>query len=985
MTFISERTVCILGLFLLVMGEHAHTNTMQRGGLSTSLPKTPALNTPSSNWQTYLHLRSSSSSTLASVLAFFSGVAKTWNDHFTPRPPEVRSLKSGPVTRKSVRSLVKETSSDWTTSSTPLRGGQLEKMLEVIRYLQSKGLHIEIDDIDKQHTEKEIDEILNDIDPQLRLKAENLAAERFSSQTALGMNFFSRFSGGLSQNKSPIETSTKPSQNIILPRGILQLPSEKETKDISKIPTQLCALGEKNPFDDKLFKAAKFLKAVARCALTSTTPSSTPQSHHNECWACLTENGPALPCGHFTCKSCLHNQLSEAIARNNVDWVTTCQECNGSVPCRLPPANIAEAISTAEQHLRLQRLVLRTLNIKACPGCDETLITHNPYMEWRSHCQCGFNGCFNCAAPDGHDGSCSDLVQLAEIEESTLNLARNMEEINDSNEGLCPNCLVPFVRREGCDFIVCGKDFHADTSASLGCGKKFNIREGRETATKYIANPLAFRETLRLRLHPTSTTEDFRKNAMGAIARRDRNFLARNCGNSPRTLNFPIDQFNLHDVNFNSTKFESVDQVKAVLDQKGSLQGANLSKLPLMSLDFSDANLRETDFRGSNLRNCRFHGADLRGARLGREQVISVVDGWGSLAGTNLQGQNLTHLQLPYADFTGASLTQTQLTGANLTGALFANAMMRFTELTGATLKGINTFQTTFHKVVIDPEQENDIKSGNIFSGAQKEEEPPSRVITSFAELFRALRGPRTGDVLQVNGLNLAGLDLGHANLKGKFRFNAKELDLSTVLHLISCGIKFQRSDFERDLFTGLKLGNRDIFRLLQLDIIIPGLDPTAVANFLEWQDNISDKMLLTLLESGYQIRHENFERGRVFFHGHTFTTNQVLAVLDSTFRLSLRNGDLSQVDLRGITLTPKEVIILLNSGYIFNDGKTYPPLFFEGLHLIGNEPRLLAKYGFSLLRAHCFLDATILSTDEIEELRAAGCEMGGVDKMHNI
>ena len=84
-------------------------------------------------------------------------------------------------------------------------------------------------------------------------------------------------------------------------------------------------------------------------------------------------------------------------------------------------------------------------------------------------------------------------------------------------------------------------------------------------------------------------------------------------------------------------------------------------------------NLRGADLRGANLRGANLYGADLRGA---------------DLRGADLRGANLRGANLYGADLRGADLRGADLRGADLRGADLYGADLRGADLGGADLGG---------------------------------------------------------------------------------------------------------------------------------------------------------------------------------------------------------------------------------------------------------------------------------------------------------
>ncbi len=115
-----------------------------------------------------------------------------------------------------------------------------------------------------------------------------------------------------------------------------------------------------------------------------------------------------------------------------------------------------------------------------------------------------------------------------------------------------------------------------------------------------------------------------------------------------------------------------------------NLQGADLSDLSLVQIDFTGANMRSANLTGADLTQATLSHADLSGANLSRATMIQVTAHGTTFTGADLSYAKMGQAEAPDAQFHGANLSRADLGQANLVGA----------DLSGTTLTGTSFVET---------------------------------------------------------------------------------------------------------------------------------------------------------------------------------------------------------------------------------------------------------------------------------------------------
>jgi hypothetical protein len=115
---------------------------------------------------------------------------------------------------------------------------------------------------------------------------------------------------------------------------------------------------------------------------------------------------------------------------------------------------------------------------------------------------------------------------------------------------------------------------------------------------------------------------------------------------------------------------------------QANLQGANLSHSQFAGADFVYAQMQQANLSNSNFLGANFLAANLQGVNLSRAMLSGTL-----LSVTDLSGANLNHATLAGADLRSANLQGANLQGANLQGANLTAANLLDADLTGANLE----------------------------------------------------------------------------------------------------------------------------------------------------------------------------------------------------------------------------------------------------------------------------------------------------------
>jgi len=158
---------------------------------------------------------------------------------------------------------------------------------------------------------------------------------------------------------------------------------------------------------------------------------------------------------------------------------------------------------------------------------------------------------------------------------------------------------------------------------------------------------------------------------------------------------------------------------------------------------YSHEGLRSLDWRGQDVQGCNLSGLDLYGLDMK----------WANLRGAdlsraNLSGADLWWAKLRGADMTRADLRDADLRGADLLGADLSGADMRDANLSGADLSGANLREAKLREANL---------SGAYLSGVKLRGADMTGADLSDADLRGA----------DLSGANLRDADLGEADLSG--------------------------------------------------------------------------------------------------------------------------------------------------------------------------------------------------------------------------
>lgn len=144
----------------------------------------------------------------------------------------------------------------------------------------------------------------------------------------------------------------------------------------------------------------------------------------------------------------------------------------------------------------------------------------------------------------------------------------------------------------------------------------------------------------------------------------------------PDNIKTPEGELDLRKVNFEGADMQEIDFSKVCL-QGCSLKKAKLDRVALFSL-LPKAKAKKVDLRRVNLEK-----ANLQGERVHRPEI-----GMSRFIRFDLQGLNLSGVNLKQAHLGGANLDHSNLRRANLKGAILDRAKARYTNFQEANLTG---------------------------------------------------------------------------------------------------------------------------------------------------------------------------------------------------------------------------------------------------------------------------------------------------------
>lgn len=155
--------------------------------------------------------------------------------------------------------------------------------------------------------------------------------------------------------------------------------------------------------------------------------------------------------------------------------------------------------------------------------------------------------------------------------------------------------------------------------------------------------------------------------------------------------------------------------------ETGVLQGSNLERANLESVDFADTNLSEAELSYTNLQDARLTFANLNQAKLYEANLYSANLGYAELQeahlskanlqeadliGANLKSANMMQVDLRKADLEYANLQNVILAHSNLEGAYLEESNLEGAILVNAYLKGADLSGTVFSTATALPDAE---------------------------------------------------------------------------------------------------------------------------------------------------------------------------------------------------------------------------------------------------------------------------------------
>ena len=178
--------------------------------------------------------------------------------------------------------------------------------------------------------------------------------------------------------------------------------------------------------------------------------------------------------------------------------------------------------------------------------------------------------------------------------------------------------------------------------------------------------------------------------------------------------------------------------------------GVNLNGANLTDINLVDVDLRGADLKGVNLTNASLVGGDLRGVDLRGANLTGAV-----VRVANLEKVDLTGANLIGTDLSDSYIGEANLTNANLTDAILKNVGLNEADLSNAVLTGADLGNGTFFSFNL-----TGVTSGSITG--------TPTLLGAYSLVNGFIVGPAVNlSGADLTGADLSGINLTHSNLKG--------------------------------------------------------------------------------------------------------------------------------------------------------------------------------------------------------------------------
>ena len=189
------------------------------------------------------------------------------------------------------------------------------------------------------------------------------------------------------------------------------------------------------------------------------------------------------PCGHFSqCKDCLTKYVKSSLESG---YLPLCidEQCRNKISLSIISQLFHDDPCRDDLVYKYKQLAtVSNPNFRCCPNDKKTLIK-STCNDWHQYCEaCEKPHCFQCGVSHAKNLSC--LEACPEQFSSLIAVYREMRKFDPELEWkICPQCGTPAEKKDGCDEVKCGLNYHschAKLNARVfGCGRRFNWNHAR--------------------------------------------------------------------------------------------------------------------------------------------------------------------------------------------------------------------------------------------------------------------------------------------------------------------------------------------------------------------------------------------------------------------------------------------------------------------------------------------------------------------------
>jgi len=234
-------------------------------------------------------------------------------------------------------------------------------------------------------------------------------------------------------------------------------------------------------------------------------------------------------CKHAFCTDCIHEYIKIDLKEGKVLKCPLFSECSYEFNSHEVQALCEKNDSEMYNNQMLARVLTSMQNVIGCPapGCKNYVEVVDKTKKLLVPCECGMKFCSICKRDYHYEISCEELTvvhqkwvewvtknrTLYHISQKNANVLRtdyekektridkenyavqsvfdNLvkdEKWKEENCKVCPKCRRAVQKLEGCDKMICGRDFHGG-NAQDGCGKHFDWKKAKNYTTLIPKRP----------------------------------------------------------------------------------------------------------------------------------------------------------------------------------------------------------------------------------------------------------------------------------------------------------------------------------------------------------------------------------------------------------------------------------------------------------------------------------------------------------------